>query len=95
MKKNLFDKIFTWYILLTKRLFKKKSFVLVLLLLPCLSAGLLLVSTQESGVLTVALVAEKKEAADKVGFHLLSFGKNSNIIFLALSSFISLFASNT
>lgn len=67
MKKNLFDKIFTWYILLTKRLFKKKSFVLVLLLLPCLSAGLLLVSTQESGVLTVALVAEKKEAADKVG----------------------------
>lgn len=67
MKKNLFDKIFTWYILLTKRLFKKKSFILVLLLLPCLSAGLLLVSTQESGVLTVALVAEKKEAADKVG----------------------------
>ena len=67
MKKNLFDKIFTWYILLTKRLFKKKSFVLVLSLLPCLSAGLLLVSTQESGVLTVALVAEKKEAADKVG----------------------------
>ena len=57
-------KLITWYIMLNKRLFRKKSFIAVLILLPFLAWGLSEVSKQESGILTVALVAAKYDAAD-------------------------------
>lgn len=72
--RKIAGKVFTWYILLNKRLLKRYSFILMLVLLPLLLFGLKSVSKEESGILHIALVLEensyinneiKKELTDK------------------------------
>lgn len=48
-------RIAVWYVLLNKRLFKKRSFLLILCMVPLLMAGMRLAAQQESGIVTVAL----------------------------------------
>ena len=56
-------KVIKWGLLLNKRLFKKISFLLVLLMVPCLVAGMLLMAERESSVLTVALYGQEQDEA--------------------------------
>lgn len=48
-------RIAIWYILLNKRLFKTRSFLLILCMVPLLVAGMRVASKQESGIVTIAL----------------------------------------
>ena len=48
-------RLFKWFLLLNKRLYKKLSFILILLLIPVLVFSYSNVAQQDSGVLTVAL----------------------------------------
>lgn len=57
-------KFFVWYYLLNKRLLKKRSFLILLLMVPLLVFGMKIVSTQDSGVVTIMLC--KSEAADQL-----------------------------
>ena len=61
-------RIAIWYILLNKRLFKTKSFLLILCMVPLLVAGMRLASRQESGIVTIALCMSDPadELADQV-----------------------------
>ena len=51
-------KLGKWFLLLNKRLYKKASFLLILLLIPVLVFGYGKLAQEESGVLTVALAQE-------------------------------------
>lgn len=51
-------KTFTWLWMLTKRLYKKPTFLVILLLIPCLCFAYKGMAKQDSGVLTVALASE-------------------------------------
>ncbi|MBF1257059.1 MAG: hypothetical protein HXM40_07505, partial [Stomatobaculum longum] len=53
--------VLRWERLLIKRFFRKKSFLLLCLLLPLLGFFLRLGSRGESGILRIGLVAEEKE----------------------------------
>lgn len=53
---------FLYYALLSKRFFKKLSFLLLLLSIPLLSLGLKIVSRQDSGMLKIVLCAEEEDA---------------------------------
>lgn len=55
-------KPFIWYYLLNKRLLKKRSFLVLLLMVPLLVVGMRMVSKQDSGVITILLC--KSETAD-------------------------------
>lgn len=57
-------KLFTWYYLLNKRLLKKRSFLILLLMVPLLAFGMRIVSKQDSGVITIMLY--KSETADEL-----------------------------
>lgn len=48
-------RICVWYYLLNKRLFKKRSFLILLLMVPLLVFGMRMVSKQDSGVVTIIL----------------------------------------
>ncbi len=54
-------RVFIWFALLNKRLFRRVSFWLILAAVPLLVLSLRLLSEQESGVTTVALYAEDAE----------------------------------
>ena len=54
-------KIVKWYFLMNKRLFKKFSFVLILLLVPFLVGGITLLSKEESGIVHIALCLENPD----------------------------------
>ena len=58
-------KLWIWYLLFTKRLLKKPSFWIVLLLAPLLTAGMTLIAWEDSHVLRIAVYAE--ESDDKLG----------------------------
>lgn len=58
-------KLWIWYLLFTKRLLKKPSFWIVLLLAPLLTAGMTLIAGEDSHVLRIAVYAE--ESDDKLG----------------------------
>ena len=66
-------RIAVWYYLLNKRLLKKRSFLILLLLVPLLVFGMRIVSKQDSGVLTILLCSSEtsddlpKEVVDKLG----------------------------
>lgn len=51
-----------YYALLSKRFFKKLSFLLLLISIPLLTLGLKLVSRQDSGMLKIVLCAEEEDA---------------------------------
>lgn len=53
-----------WFLLLTKRLYKKASFIAILALIPILVLGLGIVAKQDSGFVTIAL--SQKDASDKI-----------------------------
>lgn len=55
-------KIFKWFLLLNKRLYKKPTFLWILLLIPLLVFGYGAVAQEDSGVLTVALASEGKDS---------------------------------
>lgn len=57
--KNI-KKLFIWYLMFTKRLFRRYSFVLILLLIPISIPCAKIAMEQDSGILTVALCAEDK-----------------------------------
>lgn len=65
-------RIAVWYYLLNKRLLKKRSFLILLLLVPLLVFGMRIVSKQDSGVLTILLCSSEtsddlpKEVVDKL-----------------------------
>ena len=50
-----------WFLLLNKRLYKKVTFLLILVLIPVLVMGYGAVAREESGVLTVALACEGED----------------------------------
>lgn len=58
-------KVILCYALLSKRFFKKISFVILLLSIPLLTAGLKMVSQQDSGMLKIILCAEDGDALTK------------------------------
>ena len=51
-------RLWTWYYLLNKRVLKKYSFLLILLLIPLLVKGMQLIAEQESGMLKIVLCQE-------------------------------------
>lgn len=53
-----------YYWLLTKRFFKKKTFLVILCAIPLLTYGLQLVSKQDSGILRIALYTENMEGTE-------------------------------
>ena len=55
-------KLFTWLYLLTKRLYKKPTFLVILLLIPLLSFGYSAMTEGNSGMMTVALATEEETA---------------------------------
>ena len=57
-------KVATWYYLLNKRLLKKRSFLILLLIVPLLVFGMRMIAKQDSGVITIMLC--KGETEDKV-----------------------------
>ena len=59
-----FTKGFTWLYLLSKRLYKKPTFLAILLLIPVLVFGYTASAKEDSGMLTIALV---QEAPDTLG----------------------------
>lgn len=58
---RIVQKLWIWYYLLSKRLLKKYSFLLILLLSPLLVKGMERLAEQESGVLKILLCQEDKE----------------------------------
>ena len=64
----MIGKIAKWYFLLNKRLFKKYSFLLILLLVPFLVGGMHFLSQEESGIVTIALCLKnpKEELAVEI-----------------------------
>ncbi len=50
-----------WFLLLNKRLYKKVTFLLILVLIPLLVMGYGAVAREESGLFTVALACEKED----------------------------------
>ena len=52
------SRLFRWYGLLTKRLFKRPTFILILLLIPALVLGYGVVAAEDSGMVTIALAQE-------------------------------------
>ena len=59
------NKMILYYALLSKRFFKKVSFVILLLSIPLLTAGLRIVSHQDSGMLKIILCAEDEDLLTK------------------------------
>ena len=57
----MIKKMLIWYLLLSKRLFKKPSFWAVLLLAPLLTAGMTIVAEQDAYILRIAVYAEPSE----------------------------------
>ena len=61
-----------WYLALTKRLLKRKSFLLALLIVPCVTLAMNIVSQEKSGIMTVGYTAQDKsdpvyiEVAEKI-----------------------------
>lgn len=60
-----FYKCFIWFYMLTKRLLLKKSFVMLLLLIPCLISFLGVSSSSDSGILKIVLVNEGNDILAK------------------------------
>lgn len=54
-------KIMKWLLLLNKRLYKKLTFVLILMLIPLLVFGYGFVAREESGIVTIALACEGED----------------------------------
>lgn len=69
-------RIAVWYVLLNKRLFKKRSFLLILCMVPLLMAGMRLAAQQESGIVTVALCM--KNPADELSAGVIEQLQDSN-----------------
>jgi len=61
--KDKFRRILVWSRLTEKRLLKKKSYLLTIMLVPVLLLGLRIVSGEDKGILTVGLYAESEFAA--------------------------------
>lgn len=60
-------KMFKWLFLLNKRLYKKLTFVLILVSIPLLVFGYGILAEEESGVLTISLASEEEsELADSI-----------------------------
>ena len=55
------NRFLTWFWLLNKRLYKKVTFLLILVLIPLLVMGYGAVAREESGLFTVALACEKED----------------------------------
>ena len=58
---SFWKKAAMWLWLLTKRLYKKPSFLAILLLIPLLVFGYRAITREDSGVVTVALAYEEKD----------------------------------
>lgn len=54
-------KIATWGFLLTKRLYKKPAFIVILLIIPLLTIGFSVLAKEESGFVTIALAQEAED----------------------------------
>ncbi len=54
-------KLLMWWCMLTKRLYKKPTFLIILLLIPVLTFGYGVLAQEDSGVLTVALAREDED----------------------------------
>ncbi len=54
-------KAFTWFFMLNKRLYKRLSFLLIILLIPISVVAVNLVAKQESGALTIAIASEEAD----------------------------------
>lgn len=65
---NKLRKIFLWQYMLNKRLFHKKSFIVLLVLIPVMVFGMKLVAKQDSGIMTIMLCAEQEgdELAEQI-----------------------------
>lgn len=60
-------KLFVWFIMLSKRLYKKLTFLAILILIPLLVLGYHAAAKEDSGMLTVALTRRSEDAlADRI-----------------------------
>ena len=57
-------RLFKWFLMLNKRLYKKATFVIILCIIPIAALALSIAAGQDSGFVTVALAREDK--ADKI-----------------------------
>lgn len=58
--KQFFHKIFVWFLMVQKRLFKKTSFLIVFALVFLIVFGMRFTANQKSGLITIALAQEKQ-----------------------------------
>ena len=56
-------RVLTWFVLTEKRLFKKISYIVVLLMVPVLVWGLMRGARQEAGMVTIGLYADAGEGS--------------------------------
>lgn len=58
---NRVRKLLLWFLMLSKRLYKKPTFLVLIFLIPVLVFGYIAISGGESGVMTVGMVAQQKD----------------------------------
>lgn len=58
---NRVRKLLLWFLMLSKRLYKKPTFLVLILLIPVLLFGYIAISGGESGVMTVGMVAQEED----------------------------------
>lgn len=73
-------KSFKWIYLLTKRLYKKMTFLLILLLIPVIVLGIGAIARQESGFVKIALAQE--DASDELSGEIINELKESSQLIL-------------
>ena len=56
---NRVKKLLLWFLMLSKRLYKKPTFLVLILLIPVLMFGYIAISGGESGVMTIGMVCQE------------------------------------
>lgn len=58
---NKVKKLLLWFLMLSKRLYKKPTFLVLILLIPVLMFGYIAISGGESGVMTIGMVCQEQD----------------------------------
>lgn len=58
---NRVKKLLLWFLMLSKRLYKKPTFLVLILLIPVLMFGYIAISGGESGVMTIGMVCQEQD----------------------------------
>lgn len=72
------NRLFMWFLLLSKRLYKKKAFLVLLVLIPAVVFGLSIAARDDSGFITVAVCSQNNE--DKTAQSIINELKNDSLL---------------